>query len=199
MKVQHDRRFLQSDNKMDINSAKPQLYYLAYGSNLHPLRLLERVPSARFVGLVEMPGYRLCFHKKHQQDGSGKCNMFQTGDHTDSVIGAIYGMNADEKALLDRCEGPGYRCDTISLQHKGIGYQCFVYIAEASHIDDQLVPHCWYHNIVLLGAQFHDFPPEYITAIRKVESAKDPDIERHRTNYQLIEKMKSYRVLQATE
>jgi len=169
-----------------------QLYYLAYGSNLHPFRLIERVPSARFVGLVEMPGYRLCFHKRHQQDGSGKCNMFLTHDQEDCVIGAIYVMHADEKPLLDQCEGPGYRCDSVNLQHNGNSYQCFVYIAEDTHIDDKLVPHCWYHNIVLLGAQYHHFPPEYINAIRQVETARDPDLERHQINYKLIEKMKAY-------
>jgi len=177
---------------MNNSSPVDLLHYFAYGSNLHPLRLTERVPSARVVGLVELPGYRLCFHKRHQQDGSGKCNMYQTRDRADRIIGAIYAMNADEKSLLDQCEGPGYRCDTISLHYDGYTYQCFVYIAETTHIDNQLVPHCWYRNIVLLGAQYHYFPPDYIEAIQKVETRRDPDNKRHQAHYQLIEKMKSY-------
>jgi gamma-glutamylcyclotransferase len=167
-----------------------KLYYFAYGSNLHPLRLIKRVPSARFLGLVEVPGYRLCFHKRHNEDQSGKCNMYRTVDGNDHVIGAVYEMLAVEKPLLDKCEGPGYRCDTISLQHQGEQYDCFVYIAEQSHIDDELVPHCWYKNIVLAGAEYHEFPEMYLENIRQVKSGTDPDREQHDRHYQLIEEMK---------
>ena len=69
------------------------LYYLAYGSNLHPVRLTERVPSARFLGLTSLFGYQLRFHKRHEPDGSGKCNMYHTDtfclgmQHNDSDTG----------------------------------------------------------------------------------------------------------------
>ena len=84
-----------------------KLYYLAYGSNLHPVRLQNRVPSANFMGLVAMPGYRLCFHKRHHDDNSGKCNMYWTSEDNDVVYGAIYEMHSSEKSLLDQCEGTG--------------------------------------------------------------------------------------------
>jgi len=168
------------------------LYYLAYGSNLHPVRLTSRVPSACLVGLAQIPGYQLRFHKRHQEDGSGKCNMFATGNPNDYVIGAIYSMQAQEKPLLDRCEGPGYRCDSMAVPVGGRDYPCFVYLAETSHIDDTLVPHCWYRNIVLLGAEHHRFPATYLDAIRQVITAQDPDLQRHATHYHLIDQMKLY-------
>ena len=57
------------------------IHYLAYGSNLHPLRLTLRVPSARVIGVVEMPGYMLEFHKR-SIDGSGKCLIYtEQGEH----------------------------------------------------------------------------------------------------------------------
>jgi len=36
-----------------------EILYLAYGSNLHPLRLRQRVPSCRRLGPVSLPGYKL--------------------------------------------------------------------------------------------------------------------------------------------
>lgn len=45
---------------------------LAYGSNLHPLRLRKRVSTANLIGIVEMQGYQLAFHKR-STDESGKC------------------------------------------------------------------------------------------------------------------------------
>ena len=169
-----------------------KLFYFAYGSNLHPLRITARVPSARFLGLKTVPGYRLHFHKRHQQDNSGKCNMYYTGGDDDIVIGAIYEMPEHEKPLLDQCEGPGYRCDSIALEFAGTELDCFVYIAEESHIDDQLVPHCWYKNLVLLGAEFHGLPDDYLDTIRRVEAGTDPDQEQHRRNYLLVDQMRAY-------
>ena len=168
------------------------LYYLAYGSNLHPLRLTVRVPSARFLGLTKLSGYELRFHKRHEPDASGKCNMYQTGQETDTVIGAIYAMQASEKPLLDRCEGPGYLCDTMRVDYAGKPHDCFVYIAEDSHIDDELVPYCWYKNIVLLGAEYHCMPQPYLAQIRGVPVTRDPDEARHRLHYDLIDQMKNY-------
>ena len=36
------------------------LHYFAYGSNLHPVRLKERVPSIKLVGTVELAHHDLC-------------------------------------------------------------------------------------------------------------------------------------------
>lgn len=37
----------------------PSVYCIAYDSNLHPIRMEERVPSARALGIVELPGLTL--------------------------------------------------------------------------------------------------------------------------------------------
>lgn len=55
------------------------VHYLAYGSNLHPLRLTARVSSARPLGTVPMPGYKIAFHKR-SIDHSGKCLFYVTHD-----------------------------------------------------------------------------------------------------------------------
>lgn len=169
-----------------------KLYYLAYGSNLHPVRLQSRVPSALFKGLVSIPGYRLCFHKRHHDDNSGKCNMFTTAQQHDIVYGAIYEMHAAEKSLLDQFEGTGYRCDSMKVNLKDRTIDCFVYIAEDSHIDDALRPHSWYQKIVLLGAEHHNLPEDYLVQIRAVLAEDDPDKHRHEKHFQLIEQMQQY-------
>ena len=169
-----------------------KLHYFAYGSNLHPVRLQSRVPSASLKGLVSLPGYRLCFHKRHHEDNSGKCNMFWTDQVDDVVHGAVYEMKASEKPLLDQCEGEGYRCDTIEVEIQSSLVECFVYIAEDSHINDGLRHHSWYQNIVLLGAEHHQLPDYYLNQIRAVLANDDPDTERHKLHHALIEEMKAY-------
>lgn len=82
------------------------IYYFAYGSNLHPTRLMERVPSAEFIGVATHPSHRLTFHKK-SNDGSSKCNMYNSGSETDLIYGAIYKLKPEHKDELDRFEGKG--------------------------------------------------------------------------------------------
>jgi hypothetical protein len=57
---------------------QPRLHYLAYGSNLHPIRLRQRVNSARLIATLSLPGYRVLFNKRGQ-DLSAKCNLVATG------------------------------------------------------------------------------------------------------------------------
>ncbi len=77
------------------------MLYLAYGSNLHPTRISERVPSAILLGKAVVSDRVLQFHKR-SVDGSAKCNMTRG---TGSVHAAIYEIPVDEKPGLDRTEG----------------------------------------------------------------------------------------------
>ena len=105
------------------------LNYLAYGSNLHPQRLLERVPTSKFLGKVEIRNYRLAFHKIGS-DGSGKCNIIPSQEQSDIVHGALFQISYYEKPILDTYEGAGYYVDTISVNHQGEEIESFVYLAE---------------------------------------------------------------------
>lgn len=66
-------------------------YYFAYGSNMSSVRLKERAPSSRAVGVAQLPEYVLKFHKR-SKDGSGKCNALFTGVATDVVFGVVFEM-----------------------------------------------------------------------------------------------------------
>ncbi|MBD3670183.1 MAG: gamma-glutamylcyclotransferase [Gammaproteobacteria bacterium] len=164
------------------------VYYLAYGSNLHPLRLLERVPSSRPVGRVELEGFRLAFHKLGQ-DGSGKCNIVESDNPEDRVHAALYTLAREEKPLLDGFEGAGYSVEYLEVPWQGRRIQAFVYIAEAPYIDDKLAPYHWYKEIVRLGASHLDLPGHYIQYIEEHESIQDPDLERDSKHARLIERI----------
>lgn len=170
------------------------LYYFAYGSNLHPIRLMKRVPSAELIGVATHPGHRLAFHKK-SSDGSSKCNMHYSISETGVIYGAIYKIKPEHKDELDRFEGKGfgYIDNQISLTASGNEYTCFTYLAQKSHIVDDLKPYHWYKRLVLLGAQHLKFPDLYITSIEAIESIEDPDPTRRSENERLIESINNYR------
>lgn len=170
------------------------LYYLAYGSNLHPLRLRERVPSAKFLFITKLEQYQLFFEKLGQDD-SAKCNIRQTGQSNDRVYAAMYQISAHHKPLLDKFEGlnAGYIDQQLRVQHGDRELACFSYIAQAQYIVDKLKPYHWYTALVIEGARYLQFPDDYVAGILSIEAKVDKDAERNRMHQALISRMSGYR------
>lgn len=172
---------------MSINQT---LYYLAYGSNLHPLRLKERVPSAKLMFTLVLEQYRLFFEKRGQ-DNSAKCNIRMTGQASDTVYAAMYQITGQHKILLDAFEGlgAGYIDQQLQVNHQGRSFDCFSYFAQSGHIVNDMKPYHWYKALVLQGAQHLHFPAPYLSSIARVESMPDEDSQREKIHRALIAQM----------
>ncbi len=157
--------------------------YAAYGSNLHPLRLRRRVPSATFLGKDFLDLWGLRFNKKSDKDGSGKCSISKGGD---GVHVAVFEIDRSEKMILDRIEGLGYGYDEtiICLPNHG---DCLTYLAKDEVIDDSLRPIDWYKEIVALGCRYHGFPARYLRQIEAIQAQSDNDEVRSRAEWKLVE------------
>ena len=162
------------------------MLYAAYGSNLHPRRLTQRIASARLIATRFLPDWSLHFHKQ-SQDGSAKCNILR-GDH--GVHFAIYDITADDKLVLDGIEGVGAGYSNTSLSVPGLGH-CATYAAQPSYIDDSLVPYDWYRELVVVGARAHGFPARYLARIESTLAHADPDAERRKRSWKTIDWVKS--------
>ena len=162
------------------------MQYAAYGSNLHPLRLSERVSSARLIGTKFLPNWALRFHKR-SLDESGKCNI-TSGD--DGIYVAIFDISAAGKSTLDKIEGLGSGYSGIMLSVPDFG-ECMSYAAEDSAIDESLAPYDWYKEVVLVGARAHRFPADYISAIDAVAARPDPDPARRAKGWNTVEMIKA--------
>jgi gamma-glutamylcyclotransferase (GGCT)/AIG2-like uncharacterized protein YtfP len=137
----------------------------------------DRVPSAKVLCLATLTAHRLAFHKK-SNDGSGKCDIYYTGNNDDLVVGVLFEVSESEKANLDRTEGLGYGYDekevtvtTDSGTQKAVAYY-------ATDIDTSLKPYHWYKNYVLTGAIENRLPIDYIRMIEEVESIVDDNEKR---------------------
>lgn len=162
------------------------LYYAAYGSNLHPVRLGARVPSAELIGISYLSGWSLRFNKISNVDGSAKCSIERGGEGT---WHAIYRMTAEEKSLLDACEGLGKGYDDLALDVPEFG-RCFTYIASPSHIRTDLSPFDWYKAMVLRGCEANRFPGDYVARIQAVGALPDPDPERARQQWNIVTQLR---------
>ncbi len=155
------------------------MLYFAYGSNMSERRLRKRVSSAQKIGVATLPGHQLVFHKKSENDGSGKCDAYPTLESNDGVIGVLFELDRSEKLLLDGVEGIGVgyeqRIIGITLDN-GSRYEAFAYFAIC--IDPSLKPYHWYKEHVLRGAVENSLPETYIKSIQCVESIADPNSKR---------------------
>lgn len=153
--------------------------YFAYGSNLHPIRLRQRVPSCRFLDVGKLTGYQLKFHKQHP-DGSGKCSVLYTGDEQHHLFGVVYSIAASEKSLLDHAEGVGQGYDVTELSLTGTqgAHSAFSYVANPDYIDDSLQPYPWYKALVVTGATRHRLPEDYVARLELFDTKVDADQQR---------------------
>ena len=163
--------------------------YAAYGSNLHPLRLQERVSSAVLLGTGCLQDHTLKFHKRSSNDGSGKCNVSAGGP---GVLIAVYELAEADRPVLDRIEGTGYGYDSREIELDGFG-PCSIYVATPDVIDETACPFDWYRAYVLHGARFHEFPADYITPLENLHAIQDTDAERAAAEWAQIEKMRMWR------
>lgn len=172
------------------------LKYFAYGSNLHPVRLQQRVPQSEFLCVATLAGYRLCFHKR-AGDGSAKCNILHTGNGADLVHGAIYQLPMNQRYVLDRYEGVGfgYEVEHVKVSAGDRVHGVFAYVAQESHIDNRLQPYHWYKELVVRGARHHRMPQHYISRIDAVPSAHDQEHGRRQENESLLESIRNYPVI----
>lgn len=141
-------------------------------------RLRKRVPSAERVGTFTLESHDLRFHKV-SKDGSGKCDAFETENPTDSVIGALFEINEDEKSALDRAEGLGYgykeKIVNVSNQY-GDSFEAVTYYA--TNIDESLQPYSWYVLHVIVGAKETAVSAHYLQKIESITSIEDLDKNR---------------------
>ena len=87
-----------------------------------------------------------------------------------------------EKRKLDRAEGLGSGYHEQSVQvflPNGQQMVAQTYIADATHVDDNLRPYFWYKEFVAKGAEEHHLPQGYVDRyINTVPGVADPDAAR---------------------
>ncbi len=87
------------------------------------------------------------------------------GDPGAHVWGVIFEILDDQKPALDRIEGLGRGYDQVRLPvttPDGETHHAWLYRADPSAIDPDIVPFRWYVDLVLAGAREHGLPDDYV-------------------------------------
>ena len=108
--------------------------YLAYGSNMLPRRIEDRLGRCPSLGAASVRGYSLEFHKRGR-DGSGKCDAYFTGAPGETLHGVVYELTVAQRAALDEFEGVGYEsCDLAVDTASGI-IEVYTYVARLRSVE----------------------------------------------------------------
>jgi len=161
------------------------MFYFAYGSNMLTARLAERVPSVRPAGPAWLTGHQLHFHLLGS-DGSGKCNVLETGDASDVVHGVLYELDESRLERLHAAEGAPYAFVELAVGTAAGPRMAAIYRGRAEYLDDTLVPYDWYCAFVVGGAREHGLPTDYIERLAAVASQPDADVERVQRNAHIL-------------
>ena len=96
-------------------------------------------------------------------------------------------MRVAEKAALDKAEGlgSGYAEKQIVLDTSAGRLQAWVYYA--INIEPSVAPYTWYKALVVAGAKQHSLPAAYIGKLEAVAARIDPDAERARINWTIVD------------
>ncbi len=164
--------------------------YIAYGSNLHPIRLGRRCRcELAATGVVR--GRRLVFHKRGR-DTSGKCDAPVADDPVAHVWVAVYRIPVGQMTKLDAFESypHGYRREELDVETAAGVVRGVAYIAQPDQIEPDLPPFDWYRALVAVGAAYQGFPREYVAGIEAVEAMPDPQVDRAAEHWRIVEEMR---------
>lgn len=154
--------------------------YFAYGSNMLCERLKKRVSGVETFGTARLQKYSLRFHKR-SIDGSGKCNLLNTGNDSDEVHEVLFEIPENQLAALDDAEGLGNGYERATIAVTGMSadpIDAAVYLATPDAIDPALEPYDWYRSLVIAGARQHNLPEAYVREIEAVSFKADPKATR---------------------
>jgi gamma-glutamylcyclotransferase (GGCT)/AIG2-like uncharacterized protein YtfP len=154
------------------------MHYFAYGSNMSHRRLQARVSSAQKVDVGLLSHHQLCFHKIGQ-DGSAKCDAFETGVAQHVIYGVVYRIDPEHKPMLDSAEGlgNGYEIKEVLVSMEN-GEETTAFTYYATHLNPALKPMDWYKQHVIRGALENNLPVSYRRIIEEVVCIDDEDLLR---------------------
>lgn len=144
--------------KMDDICGIKRAYYFAYGSNMLPECLIERIGKFHTAFKAVFPRHKFIYNKK-SIDGTAKANV--ESDDDAEVHGVCFEIDESDLAILKKYEG-GYDQRNIEIvTDNGNITQAVTYISTST--DTSLIASEEYKNIVRKGAEHWGLSKSYMS------------------------------------
>lgn len=144
--------------------------YLAYGSNMYEEQMFSRCPDAVMLEKYKVFGYRLAL------DSKGYATIIE--DKDSFIWSLIWLVLPQDEAALDKFEGVrsnSYRKETIKLPAPGSESMSDVFVYISNRDPDTGNRQPGYLDKLIMGAQEHDFPEDYVDMIRSLDRFTEAD------------------------
>ncbi len=138
--------------------------YFAYGANMDPRHMLERVPGASAVGPARLDGYRLEFNVYSSEWDGGVANL--EPDANGHVWGILWDIPDEQLSGLDAYEGHPmfFRREEVTVQGPTEPVQAWTF--RVAHQDGSYVrPTDAYVLLLRSAIRVQGLPPEALDII----------------------------------
>jgi gamma-glutamylcyclotransferase (GGCT)/AIG2-like uncharacterized protein YtfP len=145
--------------------------YFAYGANMDPRHMLERVPGASVVGPARLDRYRLEFNVYSSEWDGGAANL--EPDEDGRIWGVLWDVPDDQLSGLDAYEGHPvfFRREEVTVQ--GPSEPVAAWTFRVAHQDRSYVrPTDAYVQLLRSAIRVQGLPPEALDIIDR--SARPP-------------------------
>jgi gamma-glutamylcyclotransferase (GGCT)/AIG2-like uncharacterized protein YtfP len=140
---------------------EPQIFYFAYGANLHLARFEKYRMNVKAVGVARLPGYKLTFELPCEYEGKGYGSV--SASEGSEVWGYLYRIDRLSLFLLDTMEwaviGQYRRFEAEA--HLADGKRVKAQVYQARHPKAGLQPSLVYRDLIGKAAEHHGFPESY--------------------------------------
>jgi hypothetical protein len=157
---------------IDLSSTAPVLYF-AYGANMNFEQISARCSKPQFVSVARLPGYEIAFYGRSERwDGGEETLRAMPGR---DLYGVVYELSPTAFDRLDawqgvKLDGTGdyfHRpAEVIGLN--GTRYSTLLY--KKSEMREPSLPSKEYLAHILVGAEFHGLPDDYLASLRAMPS-----------------------------
>jgi len=141
------------------------VYYFAYGSNLDPSQMKERVGEWISSERVLAEGYKLVFNVKSRRWGGWAANLKKTDSIEDKLYGVMYEITNQQHVTMSGFEG----IDPISISVKKENNQeqknVKAYIWPKEELSHE--PPEAYKKAIITGLKQHGYNQEIIEKVQK--------------------------------
>ena len=164
-------------DRLDKKASSDAVLYFAYGSNLDPVRMTHRTPSAVPVGTAVLPDHRVTFARMPDGAVGGKAVI--TPSPGDEVQGVVYRVSVSDMHELDEYEGVdrGNYVRTTVAVHGSDGRMVQVHIYRPSpYVRDEELPSDGYAAVMRRGLAQWGFAPR--SATKTHAEREDEEAER---------------------
>lgn len=152
-----------------INPGKGE-YLFCYGGNLNPAQINARCDRPVAAAAARLPGFRLGFFGYSRiWDGALETAM---PDLTEEIWGVLYFLSFRDRERLDvwqdaRLDGSGtYFHYPVTVIAGDRSITAVMYRKDL--LGEPRLPSSEYRDFIAQGAEFHQLPPDYCAALRRI-------------------------------